>query len=114
MIDCIFCKMIEGVIPATKLFEDKDFICIRDIRPQAKDHFLVIPKAHLANLTDAFPTYEQLMGRMLAVGVQLAQSQGLMPRGFRTVINTNADAGQTVFHIHAHILGGEPLSGGFA
>ena len=115
--DCVFCKIIEGSIPAPKLFEDSEIIAIRDLRPQAKDHFLVIPKTHIEALDEAFPESGpasiELMGRLLQVGTHLARKHGLLPNGFRSVINTREGAGQTVFHVHLHILGGEPLSGGF-
>jgi histidine triad (HIT) family protein len=109
--------MIAGTIPVPKLYEDESFICIRDIRPQAKTHLLVIPKRHLSSLDAAFPEkgegHSQLIGDLFAVATRIARDQGLLPDGFRTVINTHAHAGQTVFHIHLHLLGGEVLHGGF-
>ena len=111
--DCIFCKIVRGSIPAAKLYEDAEFICIRDIQPQAKTHLLVIPKDHVPTLADAFPTEgpakTKMMGRLFEVATQIAREQGLLPAGFRSIINTNHAAGQTVFHIHLHLLGGEPL-----
>jgi histidine triad (HIT) family protein len=105
---CIFCKIIAGEIPSPKVYEDPDFICIRDIQPQAKIHLLVIPKQHVVAL-DTSPA--SLTGRLFEVGTQIAREQGLLPKGFRSVINTGPDGGQTVFHLHLHLLGGEPLSG---
>ncbi len=115
--DCIFCKIVANQVPAPKLYEDSEVIAIRDLRPQAKDHFLVIPKTHIAALDEAFseagsgPT--ELIGKLFQVGTHLARKHGLLPHGFRSVINTGEHAGQTIFHVHLHILGGEPLGGGF-
>jgi histidine triad (HIT) family protein len=115
--NCIFCKIIAGTIPSVRLYEDHEFICIRDIQPQAKAHFLVLPKQHIKSLDDAFPVegrdQTELMGRLMRIGTLVARQQGLLPSGFRAVINTNHMAGQTVDHLHLHILGGEPLAGGF-
>jgi histidine triad (HIT) family protein len=115
---CIFCQVIEGKIPAAKLYEDDNYICIRDIRPQAKVHLLVIPKKHIPTLADAFPekgsAEVDLVGGMFRVATHIAREQNLLPGGFRSVINTHEQAGQTVFHIHLHLLGGEALRGTFA
>jgi histidine triad (HIT) family protein len=108
--DCLFCKIIKGTIPSPKIFEDDSFICIADIRPQAKKHFLVIPKEHVATLEQADAG---LAGRLMEAGVKVARQQGMLPDGFRAVINTNFHGGQTVFHLHLHILGGETLGGEF-
>jgi histidine triad (HIT) family protein len=116
-VDCIFCKIIQGAISSPRVYEDDTFICIRDIRPQAKTHLLVIPKRHIASLDDAFPAQgkqeSELMGKLLEAGTRIARQQGLLPGGFRSVINTLRDGGQTVFHIHLHILGGAVLQEGF-
>jgi histidine triad (HIT) family protein len=115
--NCLFCKIIDGKIPAAKIYEDSRFVCIRDIQPQAKAHFLVLPKHHLASLDAAFPEsgdqHNQLIGDLFQVGTRIAREQGLLPGGFRSVINTGENGGQTVFHIHLHILGGERLKGSF-
>lgn len=115
--NCIFCRIIQGDIPSPKLYEDESCICIRDIQPQAKVHLLVIPKKHIATLSEAFPENglgeTTLLGRLLEVGTRLARQEKLLPLGFRTVINTEKGAGQTVFHIHLHLLGGELLKGSF-
>jgi histidine triad (HIT) family protein len=114
MNDCVFCKIIAGVIPSPRVYEDESFICIRDIQPHAKKHFLVIPKKHFSSLNDAFPAQKagevELMGKLLAVGTSVARQEGISETGYRSVINTGKDGTQTVFHIHLHILGGEPLS----
>jgi histidine triad (HIT) family protein len=116
--DCLFCKIIQGEIPAPKIYEDTEFVCIRDIRPQAKTHLLVMPKEHIPSLSAAFPENGQgkgeILGKLFEVGTKIARQEGLLPKGFRSVINTEQDAGQTVFHIHLHLLGGEPLRGSFA
>lgn len=104
--DCIFCKVVAGEIPAPRVFENGAFICIRDIRPQAKVHLLVVPKKHVATLADADTA---LLGELMSVGVEIAREQKLLPAGFRSVINTGKDGGQTVFHLHLHLLGGNSL-----
>ena len=115
--DCLFCKMISGGIPVPKLYEDDGFICIRDIRPQAKTHLLVIPKQHVDSLDTAFPVVGKpetaLVGKLFEIGTKIARQQGLLPGGFRAMINTNEEGGQTVFHIHLHILGGSSLQDQF-
>ncbi len=116
--DCVFCKIISGKIPASRLYEDEKFICIRDARPQAKTHLLVIPKEPIASLEEAFPEQgegqSELVGKLFEVGTRIARQQGLLPGGFRSVLNTGLSGGQTVFHLHLHILGGESLRGQFA
>jgi histidine triad (HIT) family protein len=111
--DCIFCKIIGGSIPSPRVYEDDQFICIRDIRPQAKVHLLVVPKEHIASLDAAFPAkgpkHGELVSQLFEVGVKIAREQKLLPSGFRSVINTNEGGGQTVFHLHLHLLGGETL-----
>lgn len=111
--DCLFCKIAGNEIPSERIFENDRFFAIRDIQPQAKKHFLVIPKEHVASLATALPEKKELMGELFAAGVEVAKREGLLPDGFRSVINTNQYGGQTVFHIHLHILGGEPLRGSF-
>ena len=121
--DCVFCKILSGAIPSPRVFEDDQLIVIRDIAPQAPSHFLVIPKLHLESLDQAFPiesegnvstSHVELLGHMMKVGTQVAREQGLLPRGFRAVINTLSWGGQSVFHLHLHILGGKPLAGSFS
>lgn len=108
--DCIFCKIVEGKIPSKRVYEDESVICIRDIQPQAKTHLLVIPKLHVRTVMEAD---SEMIASVFVAAQKIAQSQGLLPGGFRSVINTNEDGGQTVFHLHLHLLGGERL-GGFA
>jgi histidine triad (HIT) family protein len=114
---CVFCKIARGEIPAPRLAENDEFLCIRDIHPQAREHLLVLPKEHIESLAEMFPHASEgrpkLMGRMLDFATQVAWERGLLPAGFRTVINTGKQGGQTVFHLHVHLLGGEPLGGSF-
>ncbi len=114
---CIFCKINRGEIPSTRVHESANFFAIVDIQPHAKKHFLVMPKEHVASLEDAFPLQgkhrTELVGELIETATLVAREQGLLPGGFRLVLNTGPDAGQTVFHIHAHVIGGEPLKGGF-
>ncbi len=113
---CIFCKIIAGKIPSKKIYEDDRFVCIQDIQPQAKVHLLVLPREHVASLATAFSEELQMTemgGQLLQTATKIAREQGLLPDGFRAVINTNKYGGQTVDHLHLHILGGEPLGGSF-
>ena len=114
--NCIFCQIVSGAIPAKKIYEDDRFIAIPDAQPQAKKHFLIMPKDHVASLETAFENEvkgKELLGEMFALANKVAHDQGLLPKGFRSVLNTNHDGGQTVFHIHLHVLGGEPVHGEF-
>ena len=106
---CIFCKIAAGEIPAAKVFEDERAVAFRDINPQAPTHVLVIPRAHVASLNDAGEGDEALLGHLLRVAARVAREEGHAEGGFRTVINTGAAAGQTVFHVHVHVLGGRGL-----
>ena len=108
--DCIFCKIAAGGIPAAKIFEDERAVVFRDINPQAPTHALVIPRAHVASLNEASEDDEALLGHLLLVAARVAREEGLAESGYRTVINTGAGAGQTVFHIHVHLLGGRRLA----
>jgi histidine triad (HIT) family protein len=108
--DCIFCKIVAGSIPAGKIFEDERAVVFRDINPQAPTHALVIPRAHVASLDEASETDESLLGHLLLVAARVARDEGLAETGYRTVVNTGAGAGQTVFHIHVHLLGGRSLT----
>jgi histidine triad (HIT) family protein len=111
MSDCIFCKIVAGEIPAGLVYEDDHTVAFRDINPQAPTHLLVIPRAHVASLSDAAEGNErELLGHVMAAAAQVAAQEGLKEGGYRTVINTGAGAGQSVFHLHAHVLGGRRLS----
>ncbi len=102
--DCLFCRIIAKEIPATIVAEDAHCLAFRDINPQAPTHILVIPKEHVPSLNQM--TDPAVAGRVLAFARDLAAKEGIAERGYRVVINTNAEAGQTVFHLHAHLLGG--------
>lgn len=106
--DCLFCRIVRKEIPAKLVAEDDHSLAFRDINPQAPVHVLVIPRTHVASLNDA--TDPALVGRLHRMAADIARAEGLSDRGYRTVINTNADAGQTVFHIHLHLLGGRRMS----
>jgi histidine triad (HIT) family protein len=108
--NCLFCKIVAGEIPAAKIFEDERAVAFRDINPQAPTHALVIPRQHVASLNDAHETDEVLLGHLLLVAARVAREEGHADGGYRTVVNTGADAGQTVFHIHVHVLGGRRLT----
>jgi histidine triad (HIT) family protein len=108
--DCIFCKIIAGEIPAAKIYEDERAVAFRDINPQAPTHALVIPRTHVASLNDASESDEALLGHLLRVAARVAADEGHAGEGYRAVINTGARAGQTVFHVHVHVLGGRTLA----
>lgn len=106
MTDCLFCKIAAGEIPAEKLYEDDDVLAFWDISPQAPKHFLVIPKKHLNGPSDIGEGDEKLIGKLMRIGSQIAVENGIGD-GFRVIFNNGAKAGQVVFHIHMHILGGK-------
>lgn len=101
---CIFCKIVNGSIPAKKIYEDDDVIAFNDINPSARVHFLIVPKLHIESLASCEDEHQVLLGKMLLLAPRIAKEQGLT--GFKTLINTGKDGGQEVFHIHMHILGG--------
>jgi histidine triad (HIT) family protein len=107
---CIFCRIVAGQIPATKVHEDDRLIAFNDSNPQAPMHVLVIPREHIATLNDLEPSHDALAGEMIRLAATLAKRQGFDGRGYRTVFNCNADAGQTVFHVHLHVLAGRSFS----
>ena len=106
--DCIFCKIVSGEIPANKLYEDDDFLAFVDMHPQAPTHFLIIPKKHIKGPGDVGSADAGLIGKMVEKAGELARNNGI-GSGFRLVMNNGADAGQTVFHIHMHVLGGRQM-----
>lgn len=107
--DCLFCKIVAGDIPATKVHETETTIAFRDISPKAVVHVLVIPKAHHADVAALAEADPALAGDVLAAAAAVAKAEGLIEGGFRVLFNTGRYAGQEVFHVHAHVLGGEPL-----
>jgi len=110
MADCLFCKIILGDIPADKVYESKQIIAFRDINPQAPVHILIIPKAHIPTLNDLSTEDTELVGQLIQVAKELAVSEEISDEGYRIVFNCNKAAGQTVFHIHLHLMGGRPFA----
>ncbi|HEX8844972.1 MAG TPA: histidine triad nucleotide-binding protein [Pyrinomonadaceae bacterium] len=108
--DCLFCRIVAGELPAEVIYRDQRVIAFRDVNPQAPVHVLVIPLDHLDSLDDAGQRDEALLGHLLRVAARVANEEGLSEAGYRTVINTGAGAGQSVFHLHVHVLGGRALS----
>lgn len=109
MSDCLFCRIAQGAIPAHKLYEDELCVGFLDINPQAPTHALFIPKRHIATLNDATREDRELLGHLVHCAAKVAEARGFSASGYRVVMNCNAAAGQTVFHIHLHLLGGRPL-----
>ena len=105
--NCLFCRIVRREIPATIVAETEDCVAFRDINPQAPVHVLVVPREHVESLNDTPDA--RLVGRLALVAADIARTEGVAGSGYRTVINTNADAGQSVFHIHLHLLGGRRL-----
>jgi histidine triad (HIT) family protein len=108
--DCLFCKIVAGHIPAAIVYQDDRIIAFKDINPQAPTHLLVIPRRHISTLNEVTADDDGLVGEIVRRAAALAADSGHDARGFRTVFNCNADAGQTVFHIHLHLLGGRRFS----
>ncbi len=109
MSECIFCKIAKGEIPAEMVYENDQVLAFRDLNPQAPVHILVIPRRHIATLNDLDEGDADLMGRLYLAAKRIAADEGIAESGYRTVINCNAGAGQTVFHVHLHLLGGRPM-----
>jgi histidine triad (HIT) family protein len=110
MADCLFCKIISGETPGDFVHQDERCVVIRDINPQAPTHVLVIPREHMESLDEAGAGDELLLGHLLRVGARVANQAGLEESSYRTVINTGAGAGQSVFHVHVHVLGGRRMN----
>ena len=110
MSNCLFCRIVAGEIPSTKVYEDDQLIAFNDISPQAPMHVLVVPRAHVATLNDLESGHDELVGAMIRRGAAIAAERGYDASGFRTVFNCNADAGQAVFHLHLHVLGGRRMT----
>lgn len=108
--NCLFCKILAKEIPAKIIYEDDQVIAFEDINPQAPIHALIIPREHIATINDLEPKHNALIGHMLQVAKKLAHAQGIDTRGYRVLMNCNADGGQAVFHIHMHLLGGRHLN----
>jgi histidine triad (HIT) family protein len=106
--NCLFCKIIKGDIPSAKLYEDEDIFAFRDISPQAPLHFLIVPKKHISGPSGVTPGDERLIGRMIRLAGEIAGKEGI--GDYRLVFNNGEGAGQSVFHIHMHVLGGRSMS----
>ncbi|MCW5961936.1 MAG: histidine triad nucleotide-binding protein [Pyrinomonadaceae bacterium] len=104
--DCLFCRIVNGEIPSKKVYEDDVCIAFNDISPQAPTHVLVIPREHIRSLDDADSNAGDTLGHLLLKAAEIAREKGFAKDGYRMVINTNSDGGQTVFHLHVHLLGG--------
>ena len=110
MSDCLFCKILNGEIPADVVYESDTALAFRDINPQAPTHVLVIPRKHISTINDIGTDDEQLVGHLFSVAKEIAAKEGIEDDGYRVVMNCNEGAGQTVFHIHLHLLGGRQLT----
>ncbi len=110
MTDCLFCKMVSGEIQPDVVLETDEVLAFRDINPQAPVHVLVVPKRHIATINDLEPQDAALVGKLYLAAAEVARSEQIDQRGYRTVMNCNRDAGQTVFHLHLHVLGGRSLA----
>jgi histidine triad (HIT) family protein len=107
---CLFCRIIAGEIPATKVYEDDRLVAFNDINPQAPMHVLIVPRQHVATLNDLEAGHDALVGEMVRRAAAIAAERGFAASGFRTVFNCDAAAGQTVFHVHLHVLGGRTMT----
>ena len=107
--DCLFCKIVRGEIPASIVHEDDDVVAFNDINPQAPMHVLIVPRKHIATMNDITDDDDTLIGKMQRRAASIARDRGFADRGYRTLFNCHREAGQTVFHIHLHVLGGRPL-----
>jgi histidine triad (HIT) family protein len=107
---CLFCKIVAGEIPSKRVHEDDELLAFEDIKPEAPVHILIVPKRHIPTLNEMQPGDEALVGAMIRRAATIAKERGVDESGYRTVFNCNSYAGQTVFHIHLHLLGGRRLS----
>lgn len=107
--DCIFCKIVKGEIPADVIFQNEEFLAFRDISPQAPTHVLVIPKEHIGSIAQTTHEHEAFLGRLILAANHIAQLENILDRGYRLVINCGTDGGQVVPHLHLHVLGGRKL-----
>ena len=107
--DCLFCRIVRGEIPSKKVFEDSETLVFEDLKPQAPTHVLIIPKKHIVDVKEAKPQDAEIIGKLHLVAAQIARDRKI-ENGYRTVFNVGPGAGQSVFHLHLHLLGGRPLS----
>ncbi|MBT3216016.1 MAG: histidine triad nucleotide-binding protein [Candidatus Marinimicrobia bacterium] len=110
MDDCLFCKIAAGFIPSELILDRENVVAFRDINPQAPTHILIIPRKHIATLNDLEENDAELMGEMVLAAKDLAEQEGIAESGYRTGFNCNADAGQTVWHVHLHLMGGRKFN----
>lgn len=110
MTDCLFCKILAGEIPADVVHESADTLAFRDINPQAPTHVLIIPRRHIARINEIVPGDHEIVGSLFTAAREIAAAEGLSDDGYRVVMNCNEAAGQTVFHLHLHLLGGRQLN----
>lgn len=110
MSECIFCKIVARTIPAALVYEDNVVVAFDDINPQAPIHTLVIPRKHVASIAELQDSDVELLGRLMLVGNKIAKQKGIADAGYRIVVNTGAHGGQSVFHLHLHVLGGRHLA----
>jgi histidine triad (HIT) family protein len=110
MAECLFCRIAAKEIPAAIVYEDDQLVAFKDVNPQAPIHVLIVPRRHVATLNDLTEADDTLAGSMIRRAAAIAADHGIAQRGYRTVFNCHADAGQTVFHIHLHLLGGRSLT----
>ena len=108
--NCLFCRIAQKDIPAALIYESDDIVAFKDINPQAPTHILIIPRKHIATMNDILPEDAALLGRMTLVAKEFAAQEGIAQKGYRLVFNCNQDAGQAVFHIHLHLLGGRAFA----
>jgi histidine triad (HIT) family protein len=108
--DCLFCKIVSGDIPGSIVYRDEHLVAFKDINAQAPMHVLIVPRRHIATLNDLAPEDDGLVGEMVRRAAAIAREHGYADRGYRTVFNCKAEAGQTVFHIHLHVLGGRAMT----
>jgi histidine triad (HIT) family protein len=109
MSDCLFCGIVDGSVKANLVYQDDDVVAFKDIAPKAPVHFLIIPRKHVAGVSDIAESDRALIGAIFQVAAKLAGEHGIAESGYRVVVNSGADAGQSVFHIHYHLLGGRQL-----
>lgn len=107
---CLFCKIASKQIPSKMVFEDDDLFAFHDINPGAPTHILVIPKVHISSMNDVTPDHQALLGKLMLAARRAAEIAGIDKSGYRLVVNTGADAGQSVHHVHLHVLGGRPMA----
>ena len=108
--NCIFCKIVRGEIPSRKVYEDDEVLAFHDINPLAPVHFMMVPKEHIPSMAELTDAHQRLMGKIITLAPRLAKEQGCSA-GFRTIVNTGKHGRQDVYHLHVHIIGGEPLPG---